>query len=55
MTKRYVYDRLCVSWELCIDTGRDPVTGERTRHFESVRGAKRDAQRRLRELLLNVE
>ena len=43
------------SWELCIDTGRDPVTGERTRHFESVRGAKRDAQRRLRELLLNVE
>jgi len=43
------------SWELCIDTGRDPVTGERTRHFESVRGAKRDAQRRLRELLLKVE
>ncbi|GAH68932.1 unnamed protein product, partial [marine sediment metagenome] len=43
------------SWEICLDAGRDPATGKRLRHFESVRGAKRDAQRRLRELLLNVE
>jgi len=43
------------SWELCIDTGRDPVTGKRQRHFENVQGRKAEAQRRLRELLLSVE
>ena len=43
------------SWEVCIDTGRDPTTGKRLRHFESVRGRKAEAQRQLRELLLNVE
>ena len=43
------------SWEICIDTGRDPATGRRLRHFENVRGRKAEAQRRLRELLLSVE
>jgi len=43
------------SWELCIDIGRDPVTGKRQRHFENVQGRKAEAQRRLRELLLSVE
>jgi len=43
------------SWELCINTGRDPATGKRHRHFENVRGRKAEAQRRLRELLLSVE
>jgi len=43
------------SWEICVDTGRNPETGKRLRHFESVKGSKRDAQRRLHELLLSVE
>ncbi len=43
------------SWEVCLDTGRDPATGKRLRHFESIQGTKKDAQRRLHELLLSVE
>ncbi|GAI62261.1 unnamed protein product [marine sediment metagenome] len=43
------------SWEITIDAGRDPATGKRQRHFESVKGTKRDAQQRLHELLLSVE
>jgi len=43
------------SWEICLDVGRDPATGKRLRHFESVKGAKRDAQKRLHELLLSVD
>lgn len=43
------------SWEITIDAGRDPATGKRQRHFESVKGIKRDAQQRLHELLLSVE
>ena len=43
------------SWEICIDTGRDPATGKRMRHFESVKGTKKDAQRRLHELLHTLE
>ena len=43
------------SWEITVDIGRDPVTGKRLRHFESIRGAKKDAERRLRELLHSLE
>ena len=43
------------SWEICIDVGRDPATGKRLRHFESMSGTKRDAQRRLAELHVSVE
>jgi integrase len=43
------------SWEICLDTGRDQITGKRLRHFESVEGSKRDAQRRLHELLHALE
>ena len=43
------------SWEVCLDTGQDPVSGKRIRHFESVKGNKRNAQRRLHELLVSVE
>ena len=43
------------SWEVCVDTGRDPVTGKRLRHFESIRGPKSQAQRRLHELLRSIE
>ena len=43
------------SWEVCIDIGRDPATGKRRQHFETIRGCKADAQRRLHKLLLSVE
>jgi len=43
------------SWEVCINTGRDPATGKRLRHFESVKGTKRDAQQRMHELLHTLE
>ena len=43
------------SWEVCLDIGRDPATGKRQRHFESVRGRKLDAQKRLHELFHTLE
>lgn len=43
------------SWRIAIDCGRDPATGRRRQHFETVRGNKANAQRRLAELLLEVE
>ena len=42
------------SWEICLDTGSDPATGKRLRHFETVKGAKRGAQQRLNELLSQI-
>jgi integrase len=43
------------SWEIAIDIGRDPSTGKRLQHWETVRGTKRDAQQRLAELLVTIE
>jgi len=43
------------SWEVCVDIGRDPTTGRRLRHFESIKGPKRLAQQRLAELLVSIE
>ncbi len=43
------------SWEVCLDTGRDPATGKRLRHFESVKGNKKVAQQRIHELLHTLE
>ena len=42
-------------WEITIDINRDPATGKRLRHFETVKGVKKDAQYRLAELLINIE
>ena len=39
------------SWAIVIDLGRDPATGKRRQRWVSVKGTKRDAQRRLTELL----
>lgn len=39
------------SWELTVDFGRDPVTGLRKRRFETFEGLRRDAERRLTELV----
>ncbi len=42
------------SWQITLDTGTGP-NGERRRAYETVRGGKKDAQRRLHELLVSLE
>jgi len=42
------------SWQLQIYTGTGP-DGKRRRHFETIRGRKSDAQKRLNELLVSLE
>ncbi len=41
-------------WEVRVDLGPDPKTGKRRRRIETVRGPKREAQRRLAELLVDA-
>ena len=43
------------SWEITINVGVDPTTGRRRRHFETIKGSKGQAQRRLHELLHSLE
>jgi len=43
------------SWEIVIDLGRDSTSGKRRQHWETVKGSKREADKRLAELLLNHE
>ena len=38
------------SWRIIFELGRDPQTGKRKRHIESIKGKKKDAERRLVEL-----
>lgn len=44
-----------VVYRLRVDGAKDLVTGERTIVSETIRGSKRDAQRRLRELIDEIE
>jgi len=52
--KGYIRQRSKGKWEITIDTGRDPSTDKRLRHFETIVGGKKEAQHRLAELLLNI-
>ena len=47
----YIRRRGKGSWEVTVDLGRDPTTGQRRRRFMAVRGTKRDADRALAEAL----
>lgn len=38
------------SWTVILDIGRDPATGKRRQKWETVRGTKREAEKRLAEL-----
>ena len=42
------------SWQITLDTGTGP-DGKRRRYFETVHGRKSDAQKKLNELLVNLE
>jgi integrase len=43
------------SWQLRYDVGLDPATGERRTHQITVRGSRRDAERKLRETLTALD
>jgi integrase len=51
----HVRQRSKGSWEIVVDVGKDPLTGRRRQHFETVRGTKRDVEKRLAELVVEVE
>jgi len=51
----YIRQRSKGSWEITVDVGRDPATGRRKRHSETVKGSKRDALRRLIELQVSID
>jgi len=53
--KGHIRQRSKGRWEITIDINRDPATGKRLRHFETVKGVKKDAQHRLAELLINID
>jgi integrase len=50
----YIRQKSKNSWQIQIYVGRDP-DGKTKRHFETVRGRKSDAQRRLTELLASLD
>jgi integrase len=43
------------SYTIIISLGKDPATGKRLQHWEAVKGTKRDAERRLAELLHELD
>ena len=56
MSAGHIRQRGPNSWQVKYEAGpRDPQTGERQTRTETVKGTKRDAQRRLRELLGAVD
>ena len=42
------------SWEIYLDTGLDPVTGKRLRHYETIKGSKKLAKQRLAALEVSI-
>lgn len=53
--KGYIRSRGERSWQIIFDVTRDPETGKRCQHRETVKGTKREAETRLRELLHSLE
>lgn len=53
--KEHVYKRSKGSWTIVYDLTADSITGKRRQKSQAVKGAKRDEQRVLRELLLSLE
>ncbi len=43
------------TWSLVISLGADPATGKLKQHWETVKGSKRDAEKRLSELLHQLD
>ncbi len=53
--KGHLKQRTPGSWTIVVDAGKDPETGRRRQRWHTIKGAKRDAQRALREMLTAVE
>jgi integrase len=53
--KGHIRKRSKNSWSIVIDVGKDPVTGKRKQQWHTVTGTKRDAERLLREMLVDME
>ena len=51
MSRGHLKKRARDSWSGVVDEGRDPVTGRRRQHWFTVKGTKKDAERRLSEML----
>ncbi len=43
------------TWEIAIEVGKDPVTGKRKQYFETLKGSRKDAEKRRVELLSSVD
>ena len=43
------------SWTIILDAGRDPTTGKRRQQWHTVKGTKREAEKRLAELVLEAD
>jgi integrase len=53
--KGHVHQRAKGSWTVVYDLPADPVTGKRRQRSEAIRGTKRGAEHRLREILLSID
>jgi integrase len=42
-------------WSIVVDVGKDPITNKRKQRWQTVKGTKRDAERELRHILVNLE
>jgi len=51
----HIKQRAKGSWSIVIDVGRDPRTGKRRQQWHTVRGTKKEAETKLRELLHSLE
>ena len=51
----HIVKRFNDSYSIVISVGRDPATGKYKQHFESVKGTKKDAEKRLSELLHELD
>ncbi|AGB42060.1 site-specific recombinase XerD [Halobacteroides halobius DSM 5150] len=43
------------SWQICIEKGRDPITGKRNRIYKTVNGTKKEAEKEMHKLAHEVE
>ncbi len=43
------------SWQICIENGRDPVTGKRNRIYKTVNGTKKEAKKEMHKLAYEIE
>ncbi len=53
--KGHVRQRAKGSWSIVIDVGRDPATGKRRQQWYSVKGTKREAEKKLAELIHQLD